>query len=87
MEGKYHPQQFGPEEKQWVMKTVSLLLRMCRPMFGSNKYVVLDSLFYVAKDIEEIKAKGVYVAVFIKKRRYWPKLVSGDLIYTHFDSS
>ena len=58
---------------------------MCRPIFGSGKAVVLDSGFCVAKGITDLEDKGVYVAALIKKRRYWPKGVPGDLIDNHFE--
>ena len=59
------------------------MLRMCRPIFGSDKAVVLDSVFCVAKGITQLESKGVYVASLTKKRRYWPKGVPGDLIDTN----
>ena len=49
------------------------MLRMCRPIFGSGKAIILDSGFCVAKGITELKAKGVYAAALIKKRHYCPK--------------
>ena len=61
------------------------MLRMCRPIFGSGKAVVLDSGFCVTKVITELEARGVYAADLIKKRRYCPKGVPGDLIDSHFE--
>ena len=46
---------------------------------------ISESGFYVAKGIIDIKAKGVYAAALIKKRRYWTKGVPGDLIDTKFE--
>ena len=66
-------------------KTVSLLLRMCIPIFGSEKAVVLDSVFCFTKVITDIESKGVYTAALIKKWRYWPKGVPGNLIDNHFE--
>ena len=37
-----------------LVKTVSLILNMCRPVFGTGKAVVLDSVFFVAKCITEL---------------------------------
>ena len=85
MEGKYLPQQIGQKGKNELWKTVSLMLWMCILIFVPGKAVVLDSGFYVAKGIAELKAKGVYVAALIKKRHYWPKVVTGDLIDNHFE--
>ena len=85
MEGKDRPQQLVQKEYNELGKIVSLMLRMCRPIFGSGKAVVLDRGFCVANDITEIKAKGVYVAALIKKRHYWPKVVTIDLIDNQFE--
>ena len=68
VEGKYFSQQLVQKEYSELGKMVSLMLRMCRPTFGSGKSVVLDSGFYVAKGITEIKSKGVYAEALIKKR-------------------
>ena len=85
VEGKDRPQQIGQREYNELGKTVSLMLRMCRPIFGSGKDVVLDSGFCVAKVIAELEAKGVYAAALIKKRHYGPKGVLGGLVDTHFE--
>ena len=61
------------------------MLRMCGTTFESVKAVVLNSVFFVAKVITDLKSKGVYVADLIKNRRYWPKRFRGDLIDTHFE--
>ena len=37
-----------------VMETESLMLRICRPIFGSEKAVVLDGGFCVAKGVIEL---------------------------------
>ena len=58
---------------------------MCRPIFGSVKAVVLDSVFCVTKGITDLESKGVYAAALIKKRSYWPEGVPGDLIDTYFE--
>ena len=50
-----------------------------------ERWVVLDSGSCVAKFITELEAKVVYAADLIKKRRYWPKVVPGDIIDTHFE--
>jgi hypothetical protein len=84
VEGKDRPQQRGPKEYNELGKTVGLMLRMCKPIFGAGKAVVFDSGFCVAKGIVELAARGVYGGALIKKRRYWPKSVPGDLIDRHF---
>ena len=61
------------------------MLMVCRPIFGSGKAVVSDSVFFVSKGITEIGVKGAYVADLIKKKRYCLKGVTGDLIDTHFE--
>ena len=60
------------------------MLIMCRPIFGSGKTVVLDSGFCVTKGITELESKSFNDIALIKKRRYWPKVIPGDLIDTHF---
>ena len=54
-------------------------------IFHTGKLVILDSGFYVLQAIIELKKRGVYSSIFIKKRRYWPKYIKGDDIRQHFD--
>ena len=86
VEGKDRPPQLGPKEGAELGATVGLMLRMCQPIFGTGKAVVLDSGFCVAKGIVALEAKGVFAGALIKKRRYWPKGVPGALIDEHFEN-
>ena len=83
LEGKDCHQHLGLKKNE-LGTTVFLMLRMCRPIFGSGKADFLDSWFCVAKGITEIKEKGLYAEALIKKRRYWVNRVPSDLIDAHF---
>ena len=54
VEVKYIPQKLGQKEYNALGKTVSLMLRIGRSIFGSGKYFVLDCLFCAAKLITNI---------------------------------
>ena len=69
-EGKDFPQQLGQKVYNELGKMVSLILRMCRPIFVSGMSVVLYSGFCVSKGITDLEAKGFYVAALIRKRHY-----------------
>ena len=77
VEGKDCPQTLGQKEYNELRKMLSLMLRMCIPIFGSDKAYVLDILFCIDKGTTELEAKGVYAADLIKKRHYFPKGVPG----------
>ena len=85
MKGKDRPQNLGQKEYDELGKTVSLMLRMCRPIFVLGESVVLGSEFCVAKGIKWSKAKGVYAGALIKKRHYCLKGVHADLINTCYE--
>ena len=53
-QGKDLPGPLGKKEYNELRKTVSLTLRMYRPIFGSGKAIVLESGFCVAKGITEL---------------------------------
>ena len=84
VEGKDQP---STHVKQFsnLGKTVGLLLRLTKPLWGSSKVVILDSGFCVLQAIIELRKKGVFASALIKKRRYWPKHIRGDDIKAHFD--
>jgi Transposase IS4 len=86
VEGKGTPRKKPPKEFESLGKTVGLLLRLTKPLWGTAKMVVLDSGFCVLKGIIELKKRGVFAALLIKKRCYWPKYVAGNMIKAHFDN-
>ena len=87
VEGKDRPRQLGKKQFAELGKTVGLMLRMSRPLWGTGKVVVMDSGFCVAKGLCEMYHKGVYGHALIKKRRYWPTSVPGDKIDEHMENS
>ena len=84
VEGKDCPPELPDLNCNKFGNTVNLLLRMCSTIFGSGRIVILDSGFCVLKGIVELAKKGVFAGAQIKKRRYWPKYVPGDVIDSHF---
>ena len=65
-------------------KTTNLLLRMCKSLYNAGKFVILESGFCVLKGLIKLIKVGVFVGSLIKKQRYWPKHIKGDMIDTHF---
>ena len=84
VEGKDRPPEHGAEEYYVLGKTVGLLLRVTKPLHGTGKCIVLDSGFCALEGIARLKEKGVFAAAQIKKRRYWPKHVDGNIIKAYF---
>ena len=60
--------------------TVGLLLRLTKLLCGTGKIVILDSLVCVLHRIIELFKKGVCSSALIKKCRYWPKGVPGEIM-------
>ena len=83
-EGKDRPAQLGPKLHSDLGRTVALVLWVCESLFSTRKAVVMDSGFCVTNEIVALAAKGVYAGALIKKRRYWPKGVPGDLVDQYF---
>ena len=46
--------------------------------------MILESGFCVLEGLIELRKVGVFVGALIKKQRYWPKHIKGDMIDTHF---
>ena len=86
VEGKDRPRERPNEEFSYLGKTVGLLLRLTKQLWGAGKVVILDSGFCVLQGIAELKKKGVFASALIKKRRYWPKYVKGDDIKAYFNN-
>ena len=62
VEGKERPREHSQDENANLGSTVSLLPRMCNPLYSSGKVVVLDSGFCVLKGIIKLAKCGVYAA-------------------------
>ena len=60
------------------------MLRMCKPIFSTGKCFLLDSGFFVSKGVTTLLEFGVYASALIKKRKLWPKGVTGDAIDQYF---
>ena len=80
VEDKDRPAQLGPKLHSELGITVGLILWMCKPIFSTDKSIVIDISFCVANGIVALVAKGVNYGALINKRRYWPKSVPGDII-------
>ena len=48
-------------------------MRMLKPIFGTEKLVILDSGLCVLHALLKLHENGVFASVVIKKRRFWPK--------------
>ena len=60
------------------------MIKMCYTIFGTVKYAVIDSVFYVEKKITALEERGFYADTITNKRKYWPKGVPGDEIDRNF---
>jgi len=87
VEGKDRPDELPQPEFDRHGKTVGLLVRLTKSLWGTGKLVILDSGFCVVKGLVELKRKGVFASALIKKRRYWPKYIDGDAIKSHFEGA
>ena len=60
------------------------MLEMTNTIYHTVKIVSMDSGFCVSVIIIAMHDYGVYGQPLIKKRRYWPKNVTGDAIDSYF---
>ena len=62
VEGKDRPRQRGkPEFEEQLGKTAGLLMHLCKPIFHTSKYIVLDSGLCVMSALIALKKVGVFV--------------------------
>ena len=67
VEGKDRPTGLPPKQFNEQGKTVGLLLRLTKPIWGTSKVVILDSGFCVLKGIIALRQQGVFSSALIKK--------------------
>ena len=77
VEVKANPHQAIPLEFEDIAgKTVELLLRTMKIYFATGRYIILDSGFCVMKGLIQLRNKGIFSCAVIKKRIYWPYMVT-----------
>ena len=84
VEGKDSPSEIIPKFNNQG-ETVGLLLCVLEPIFEKVMVIILDSGFCMLKGIVELKKRGIYASALIKKRKYGPKYIKGDIIRQHFE--
>jgi hypothetical protein len=87
VEGKDEPREKPADDTAGFSRTTSLLLRLCRRLYGTGSVVILDSGFCVLEALCELRKRGVFSSAVIKKRRYWPKHVSGDAMDAYMNAN
>ena len=87
VEGKDKPKEIGKDKYHEYGKTGSLLLRLCIPLFMTEKVLILDSVFCVLFYVIALKKMGVFSASLVKKRRYCPRYVKVREIKAHFEDA
>lgn len=80
LEGKDEPKEVAEQKKNKYGPTVGLLLRMTTAIYHSGRVVVLDSGFCVLQGLIELRKVGVFAHSVIKKRKFWPKFVPGEVL-------
>ena len=83
VEGKDKPS-MGPDSiveflDQWEA-TPSLVLRMTKNIWGTQRVVLLDSGFGFLPCLQALKSKGLFGTCVIKKRAYWPAGTEGEVL-------
>ena len=84
VEGKDKPRERPNPEHSELGKMAGLMMRLTETLRFSNDIVICDSGFCVLKGVASCKKFGVNLQAMIKKRRYWPKYILGDMINAHF---
>eukprot|EP00051_Salpingoeca_urceolata_P019793 m.292176 g.292176 ORF g.292176 m.292176 type:complete len:383 (+) comp19483_c0_seq3:1492-2640(+) len=88
VEGKDRPSSGPHATPEFVDKgkTVGLLLRMTKALWGSSRVVILDSGFCVLDGIIELAKRGLFSTAQIKKKGHWPKGIQGNSIIAHMQN-
>lgn len=64
-------------------KAGPLMMRLCKPLFGSGSIVIHDAGFSSIPALCQLKKKGVFASCLIKKKRFWPKFTDGGRHEAH----
>ena len=86
-EGKDRPRHLPAEEFAHLFadgnSTGPLMMRLCKPLFGSGSIVIHDAGFCSIPALSQLKKRQVFASCLIKKENYWPKFTKGGENETH----
>ncbi len=82
-EGKDSPAHIRKEFDDKGGPTVGLVLRATETIHHTGRKVVMDSGFCVSEGLVQLRKKGLFGCMVVKKKRYWPKGVPGDDVIAH----
>ena len=64
---------------------MSLMWRMMKPLWVTEKIVIIDRGLCVLRELIGVFERGVYISTLVKKFRYWPTVNDGDGINSNFE--
>lgn len=80
-EGKDRPSHLPEEEFANLFpdgsKAGPLMMRLCKPLFGTGAVVIHDAGFASIPALCQLKKRGVFASCLLKKKKYWPKFSRG----------
>ena len=84
VEGKDRPKELARTsfETGPGKSAMALMWIMNKPLWGTEKGVIMDSGFFVLKGLIVMYEIGVYGSAVLKKCRYWKSIIYGDQINT-----
>jgi hypothetical protein len=86
-EGKDRPRHLPAEEFSHLFpdgnSTGPLMMRLCKPLFGTGSVVIHDAGFCSIPALCQLKKRSVFASCLIKKKNYWPKFTKGGENETH----
>ena len=88
-EGKDRPTHLPADEFHHLFPgeghTGPLMMRLCKPLFGTGSVVIHDAGFCSIPALCQLKKRGVFASCLIKKKRYWPKFTKGGESEVHME--
>ena len=67
-----------------LQTVVEILLVFCcvltKSIYNTGRIIVLDSGFCILQGLIELRKIGLFAHAVIKKRRYWPRYVKGNIL-------
>mmetsp|Transcript_5873 Transcript_5873/g.14984 ORF Transcript_5873/g.14984 Transcript_5873/m.14984 type:complete len:441 (+) Transcript_5873:607-1929(+) len=84
-EGKDAPPQI-PREGAELGAIPGIMVLLTKPIRGTGNVGVWDSGFCVLRGLVNLRKRGIFSAIFVKKRKYWPKNVPCAAMKDHLSS-
>ena len=77
------PHSLSKFEEKFKSKVAALIVQVSESIYGSRRVVMMDNGFGYVPSVVQLKEKGLFSSIVIKKKAHWPKFTKANEVVDH----